>query len=405
MSVNGGGDFEASESWASGHHNWQDYEGPILADGSGPVDPTHPYWTTNQNTNVTVPNNDLSEDGGGGGGGGGSDGAPSTEASPELTDKPLDVQENALSNAPASGERGDATSYWVDEGGNYVDINDTDYRFGDRWETADGRILYANNDDGMVEYQLFEAVDVAIADGDIDLANGIKSDWESYSGVDFPDGTKLDDYYTGHDDWRGPELTEVSYDDADQYKGDVGAGETPTYPNLDWIPDGNSNEYDPDDILGTSPITTDTTDTTTTTGDTDSYNPYADTDNWGDAEWQKVIDAQGGGGDTSGGGTGGTGVNGTDGVNGQNGNNGDNGTDGNDGEAGVDGKDGKDGTDGKNGGDGGDGFGGGLGSASALIGNGSQAARPGNLFDYDKLSPAAYAILGPLLDQMEHLNR
>ena len=59
---------------------------------------------------------------------------------------------------------------------------------------------------------------------------------------------------------------------------------------------------------------------------------------------------------------------------------------------------------GPNGGsNGGGGGGGGLGSASALIGGGLEAAQAGNLFDFTKLSPSAYAILAPLLDQMEHL--
>jgi hypothetical protein len=52
---------------------------------------------------------------------------------------------------------------------------------------------------------------------------------------------------------------------------------------------------------------------------------------------------------------------------------------------------------------GGGGGGGGLGSASALMGNGTQASDSGNLFDYTKISPAAYAILAPLIDQMEGL--
>ena len=45
----------------------------------------------------------------------------------------------------------------------------------------------------------------------------------------------------------------------------------------------------------------------------------------------------------------------------------------------------------------------GLGAASALVGNGTGARGEGGLFDYTKLSPAAYAVLGPMIDNTEGL--
>jgi len=52
---------------------------------------------------------------------------------------------------------------------------------------------------------------------------------------------------------------------------------------------------------------------------------------------------------------------------------------------------------------GGDAVGAGLGSESVLAGNGTGAGRSGNLFDLTKISPAATAILGPMIDNTEGL--
>jgi hypothetical protein len=49
------------------------------------------------------------------------------------------------------------------------------------------------------------------------------------------------------------------------------------------------------------------------------------------------------------------------------------------------------------------GYGMGLGAASALVGNGTGARGEGNLFDLTKISPAATAILGPMIDNTEGL--
>ena len=45
----------------------------------------------------------------------------------------------------------------------------------------------------------------------------------------------------------------------------------------------------------------------------------------------------------------------------------------------------------------------GLGAASVLAGNGTGASGDNGLFDLTKLSPAAYAILGPMIDNTEGL--
>ena len=38
-----------------------------------------------------------------------------------------------------------------------------------------------------------------------------------------------------------------------------------------------------------------------------------------------------------------------------------------------------------------------------LVGNGTRAGEDGNLFDLTKISPAAYAVLGPMIDNTEGL--
>ena len=280
-SIAADGEFNGSESWASGEHNWQDYEGPVFANGSGPVDPNHPYWQSQVSAPVTsIPTGDG--DGGGGGGGGGSSSAMPEGAIPngEMVAEDLGVVDAEINH----GTRPDADATWYGE-------------------SADGTAI-AGNEWGEAWERPYQPADVT------------------------------------------PEFT-------------------PQYGEL--LPDFNdpSNSYDPNDITGNGLEAGVIDEGLTDTGGLGGGDGVGD----------------GLGTDGSGDGSNGNG-------NGSNGNgNGSNGT--------------GNGEDGNGSGSGGNG--GGLGSGSVLIGNGTQASAAGNLFDYTRISPAAYAILAPLIDAMEGL--
>ena len=209
----------------------------------------------------------------------------------------MDVQENALSNAPPVGDRGDTNYYTVDAEGNYVDPNTLEHGSAE-YTAPDG-----TKAGSAIDVQLMEAVH---AETDPTIKADLEASWEEYTGKDYPAGDPAwDDYYTKTEipatDQSG--WSQVSYADADAQVGDIGLGNNPTLPTADLISDLINPDYNPDDILGTGQIFKDTTEnipteniptenipTETTPVDKGDGSGYADVDNWDEAAWQNMVD-------------------------------------------------------------------------------------------------------------------